>query len=54
MKQFDVTMKCIVYKAVTVECETIEQARENPWDYAVDEMEMDQVDWEILSIKECD
>ena len=54
MKQFDVKMKCVVYKTVTVECETREQAEQSPWEYVVDEIETDQVDWEILRVEEND
>ena len=52
MKQFEVEMKCVVTKTVTVECETEEQARKNPWDHAVDELETRMEDWEVLSVKE--
>jgi hypothetical protein len=54
MKQFDVNMRCVVYKTVTVECETREQAEQSPWEYAVDEQETDLADWTILSVKEND
>lgn len=43
MAQFEVKMKCVVYKTVTVECDTEEEAENNPWDHAVDEMETGQV-----------
>jgi len=52
MKQFEVKMKGVVHKVVTVECDTKEEAESNPWDHAVDEMETDQMDWEVLSVKE--
>ena len=51
-KQFDVRMRCVVIKTVTVEGCTKEEARTNPWDYSVDEVESDQEDWEVLSVKE--
>lgn len=52
MKQFTVKMECVVLKSVTCECDTEEQARTNPWDYAVDEVESDQMDWKVLSVTE--
>ena len=52
MRQFEVRMKCTVYKTVTVECETIEQAEDEPWDHVVDEVEIDQIDWEALDVEE--
>jgi hypothetical protein len=52
MPRFNVEMKRTVKTLVTVECETIEQARENPWDYATDEMEMDQIDYVVLDVTE--
>ncbi len=52
MKQFLVYMTCNVRKMVTVECETIEQAEENPWDYETDCVEIDQIDWEIDDVTE--
>lgn len=51
-KQYEVTMECIVRKTVTVEGCTPEQARKDPWEYAVDEYETEQVDWEVLSVRE--
>jgi hypothetical protein len=52
MKQFEVRMKCVVEKLVTVECGTIEEVGSNPWGNCVDEIETDQMDWEVLSIAE--
>lgn len=49
--QFTIRMRCVVEKVVTVEGCTEEQARANPWDYAVDEREDCQVDWKVLSVK---
>ena len=52
MKRFTVEMVCKVRKSVTVECETEEQARADPWEYATDEMEIDQIDWEVMDVQE--
>ncbi len=51
-KNWTVEMKCVVYKTVDVEGCTEEEARKSPWDFAVDEMETDQIDWDVLSVKE--
>ena len=51
-KQYSVKMRCVVTKLVTVEGCTEEQARNNPWQFAVDEVETDQEDWKVLSVKE--
>lgn len=51
-KSWIVEMMCTVRKQVIVENCTEEEANENPWDYAVDETEIDQVDWEVIGIKE--
>jgi hypothetical protein len=52
MKQFTVEMVCKVRKSVTVECDTEEQARKEPWEYATDETEIDQIDWEVMFVRE--
>lgn len=46
---FEVHMRCIVYKVVTVEGCTEEQAWDEPFEYATEETE--QVDWEIKAVK---
>ena len=51
-KTFYVYMTCKVRKQVTCECETEEQAYEEPWEFATDEIEIDQVDWEVDEVKE--
>ena len=50
MRQFSVTMECTVKKCVTCECETEEEARTNPWDYAVNEIEIDQTDFDVIDV----
>jgi hypothetical protein len=47
-----VRMRCTVTKLVTCEDCTEEEARNNPFDHAVDEMEIDQVDWDVQSVTE--
>jgi len=48
---YRVTVKCVVYKVLTCEDCTEEQARTDPWDHAVHEVEQDQLDWEVLYVK---
>lgn len=50
-QNFVVRMRCVVYKDVFLENCTEEEAKTNPWDYAVDELETDQIDWQIHNIK---
>jgi hypothetical protein len=52
MKTFTVDMICKVRKSVTCECENKEQAQNNPWEYAVDEREIDQIDYEVVNVSE--
>ena len=49
---FLVRMRCTVTKDVVVEDCTRQQAESDPWEHAVDEIEIDQHDWEVLSVKE--
>jgi hypothetical protein len=51
-KIFEVQMVCKVRKLVTVECETEDQAKNDPWEYAIDEQEMDQIDFEVVDVSE--
>jgi hypothetical protein len=47
-----VTMRCVITKEVYLEDCTEEQAGSiDCWDHAVDENEVDQIDWEIQSVK---
>lgn len=49
--EYEVEMICKVRKFVTVECESEDDARENPWDFATCEVEADQMDWEVVNVK---
>ena len=45
-----VKMRCTVTKeVVTSEC-TKAEAQDDPWEHAEDEREIDQEDWEVLSV----
>lgn len=47
-----VRMRCVVIKEVCVDGCSESEAEHNPWNYAHEEIEVDQVDWEVLSVKE--
>lgn len=49
---FIVTMRCEVTKSVIVDGCTEEEARTDPWNFAIDEREVEQQNWEVLSVKE--
>jgi hypothetical protein len=51
IKNWIVIMRCVVIKEVFCTC-TEEQAYDNPFDYADCESETDQLDWEVLTVKE--
>lgn len=46
-----VTLRATVTKTVVCEDCTEEQAREQPYEHAVDETEQDQADYEVLSVE---
>lgn len=45
-----VTMRCTVVKEVICDNCTEEQATDDPWQYCVDERELDQPDWEVRDV----
>jgi hypothetical protein len=46
-----VTIECTITKEVYVKNCTEEEAKE-PWQYAIDEREVEMTDWKFLSIEE--
>lgn len=46
-----VRMKCTVIKDVVCDGCTEEQAESNPYDYSIEENEIEQTDYEVLSVK---
>lgn len=46
-----VTMDCKVRKSVVVEDCTEAEALESPWDHAVEENEVDQMDWDVVKVE---
>jgi len=51
-KQYEVTVICKVKKVITCANCSAAEAGENPFDFAVDEMETDQLDWEVTDVRE--
>lgn len=51
MAEFEVKMKCTIIKVVTVQCDDEQKAWDDPWEWATHEIETDQLDWEVLSVK---
>ena len=49
---WSVTARCVVQKSIICENCTEEEARKNPFEFAVDELETDQEDYTILSVEE--
>ena len=52
MKDYEVRMRCVITKLVFCEASSEEEVRASPWEYANDEQELEQIDWEIISVKE--
>ncbi len=51
-KQWLVAMVCTVRKQVVCENCTEEQAEASPFDHAVDETELEKIEWEVIDVKE--
>jgi len=51
-RTYEVAVECIVRKLVLCEGEnlTVEEVANNPWEYAENEREMDQIDWEVIQV----
>lgn len=49
-----VRMKCVVYKDVFVGDCTEDQAREDPWEHATEENEVETVDWDVMDVRHND
>ncbi len=50
-KYYHVYMVCKVHKLVTCTGGTAEETWADPWEYAVDELETDMVDWEVERVE---
>lgn len=46
-----VKVECRVIKQIICSDCTEEQAEESPFDYATDEMEVEQIDWRVLDVE---
>lgn len=54
-KKWTVIVRCTVDKRLTLEGCTAQQAEFNPWDHAVgDEIEVQQIEWSVISVKEAE
>lgn len=49
---WEVIVVCSVRKSIICENCTKEEAEKNPFDYAVDETELEQIDWDVERVKE--
>lgn len=47
-----VRIRCVVTKEVVCRDCTEDEANRNPWEFAGDEQEIDQIDWEVQSVEE--
>lgn len=52
MSRWIVRLRCTVTKIVVCEDCTAEEAEKNPYDHALWEREYEQIDYEVLSVKE--
>ena len=50
-KSWIVTAKCVIKKSIICEGCTEEEAQANPFEYAIDETEIEQIDWEVESVE---
>lgn len=48
---YTVRLRCTVHKIITCEDCTEEQARTEPYEHATDEMETEQIDWEVVDVQ---
>jgi hypothetical protein len=49
--QWIVNARCVIIKSITCEGCTEAQAHDDPFAYAIDELEIDQEDWDVISVK---
>jgi len=50
--KFDVRVRCVVIKSLTCDGPSEDAVRNDPWEYCIDETEIDKSDWDLISIKE--
>lgn len=51
-KDWTVRIRCVVEKEIFCQDCTEHEARHDPWSYAHDEREIDQIDWTVLAVVE--
>jgi hypothetical protein len=49
--RWKVKVRCIVMKELILDNCTIEQANDCPWDFAESEEDLDQEDWEVITVE---
>ena len=49
--QWIVRVRCVMVKEIVCEDCTKEEARANPWAHAIDETELEQIDWDVTEVK---
>lgn len=50
-KQWIVRARCVIVKQIVCEGCTEEEARADPWAHAIDETELEQIDWDVTEVK---
>ena len=50
-REWMVRMRCVVIKDVVTRSCTADQAWSDPWEFAEDETEVEQVDWDIIDFR---
>jgi hypothetical protein len=48
--QWIVRARCVIVKQIVCENCTEEEARDDPWEHAVDETEIEQIDWDVTQV----
>lgn len=52
MAKYSVEMRCEIIKVVEVECDSEEEARNNPFEFATNEYEKDVISSEVIEVTE--
>lgn len=51
LRTYEARVRCVITKVVTCECAE-PPTNDTVWDHTIDEVEIDQHDWEVLSVEE--
>lgn len=53
MPDYEIEMECTITKRVTLkDCPDEATAHSDPWEFAIDEIELEQIDWNVLRVRE--